>query len=359
MRLEQSRDSACKEKYDTQLNFRAGSGPVQITVRCYSNSASRGIGVQIEMLDVLKNRLLQGGPKSGALRAAFRLQAAMSGVRMRVHDGRIYLRRGQQEIVLGDRDIISVPFVVHEWGSFFETLEPAERDGREALDFSEPGLHRYRKHGLSFYAPSLAEEDSMEAYTSSYCPQPGDIVWDAGANAGLTAYFFSQLVGPAGKVIAFEPDETNYGFLLRNIELHKLENVVPVKAAVSDETGTATFCMDGTMGAGLTKTLAHSDQQHSRVVETLSPEDACARFGGVPRYIKMDIEGAELSVIAACKTLLEKNPIHLVIESNHVVDGKYTAGPLEAILGGIGYKAWSSDKYGQLFTWAAPPSGKP
>jgi len=57
----------------------AGSDPVQVTVRCYSNSAGNGIGVQIEMLDVLKTRLLQGGPKSPALRAAFRLQAAMSG----------------------------------------------------------------------------------------------------------------------------------------------------------------------------------------------------------------------------------------------------------------------------------------
>ena len=315
-------------------------------------------GVRIEMLDILKNRLLQGGPKSAALRGAFRVQAMLNGVRMRIQDGRIVLTRGRQEIVLGDRDIISVPFVVHEWPRFFETLELVARDGRETLDFSEPGLHRYRKHGLSFYAPSLAEEDSMEAYTSSYLPQVGDIVWDAGANAGLTAYFFSQLVGATGKVIAFEPDETNYEFLLRNIELHKLENVVPVKAALSDETGTATFCMDGTMSAGLTKTLAHCDQQHSRMVETLSPEDACARFGGVPRYIKMDIEGAELSVIAACKALLEKNPIHLVIESNHVVDGKYTAGPLEVILGGIGYKAWSSDKFGQLFTWAEPPVQK-
>jgi len=306
------------------------------------------------MIDVLKRELLRGGPQSPALRAAFRLQAAMNGVRMHVHDGRIALRRGQQEIVLGDRDIISVPFVVHSWQSFFETLEAVQRNGRETLDFSEAGLHRYRKYGLSFYAPSLAEEDSMEAYTSSYCPHSGDVVWDAGANAGLTAYFFSQMVGPTGKVIAFEPDDTNFDFLLRNIELHKLENVVPVKAAVSDETGTATFCMDGTMSAGLTKTLAHSDVQHSRTVETLSPEDACARFDGVPQYIKMDIEGAELSVIAACKPLLQENPIHLAIESNHVVDGKYTAGPLEAIFSEIGYKAWSSDKYGQLFTWAEP-----
>lgn len=280
------------------------------------------------MLDAVKKRLLQAGPNSAVLREAFRLQAAISNVRMRIEQDRIALRRGEQKIVLGMRDMMSVPFVVHEWERYFKALEPAEIGEASVLDFSEPRLHRYRKHGLSFYVPSLAEEDSMEAYTSSYCPRPGDVVWDAGANAGFTAYFFSQLVGPAGKVYAFEPDDTNFECLLRNIELHRLQNVVPVKAALSDETGTAMFCMDGTMNAGLTKTLGHSAEE-SRIVETLSPADACGRFCAVPNYIKMDIEGAELSVIAGSRRFLESNPVHLVIESNHTVDGKFTDKPLE------------------------------
>jgi FkbM family methyltransferase len=306
------------------------------------------------MLTALKNRLLQAGPNSAIVFQAFRLQALKDGIRLKRADGVIVMTKGSQRVLLNPRDTISVPFMVHLWGLFFETLEGERRNGHTVLDFSQPALHRYRKTGLSFYSPSIAEDECMDAYVTSYAPQPADVVWDVGAYAGMTTYMFAQMVGPAGKVIAFEPDETNYRFLLRNIELHKLENVVPVKAALSDATGKATFCMDGTMGAGLTKTLAHSDQQHSRMVEALSPEDACARFGGVPRYIKMDIEGAELSVVAACRTLLKEHPVHLVIESNHVVDGEYTASPLESILSGIGYKAWSSDKFGQLFTWAKP-----
>src|SRR6185437_8060371 len=306
------------------------------------------------MLRALKNRLLKAGPNSAVVFQAFRLQALMRGIRLRKTDGVIVMTKGRQRILLSPRDTVSVPFVGHLWKLFFDTIEGVQRGECRVLDFSQPALHRYRRTGLSFFSPSIAEDDCMDAYQSSYRPAEGDIVWDVGAYAGMTTFMFAKMVGPTGRVIAFEPDDTNFDFLLRNIELHKLENVVPVKAAVSDETGTATFCMDGTMSAGLTKTLAHSDVQHSRTVETLSPEDACARFDGVPQYIKMDIEGAELSVIAACKPLLQENPIHLAIESNHVVDGKYTAGPLEAIFSEIGYKAWSSDKYGQLFTWAEP-----
>jgi FkbM family methyltransferase len=306
------------------------------------------------MLTGLKNRLLQGGPNSAVLRQAFRLQAAMHGVSMRVSEGVISLTRGQRRIVLGKRDVISVPFVVHEWDRFFETLEGDERGGVTLLDFSQPGLHRYRQHGVSLYAPSLAEDDSMDAYTASYRPQPGDVVWDVGAHAGMTSYFLAQMVGPAGKVFAFEPDDTNYDFLLRNIEMHGLANVTPVKAALSEKTGTANFCMDGTMSAGLSDTLSYTDAKNIKVVETLSLSDACGRFGCVPDYAKLDIEGAELSVVANSFDFLKEHPIHLSIESNHIVDGKFTAGPLEELLGGAGYRAWSSDKYGQLFTWAEP-----
>jgi FkbM family methyltransferase len=251
------------------------------------------------VLTNLKNRLLRGGPNSPVLRQAFRLQAAVNGVRMHVADGVISLTRGRRRIVLGKRDVISVPFAVHEWDRFFDTLVGDVSGGMTVLDFSQPGLHRYRKHGVSLYAPSLAEDDSMDAYTASYRPQPGDVVWDVGAHAGMTAYFLAQMVGPAGKVFAFEPDETNYEFLLRNIEMHRLANVTPVKAALSDKTGTASFCMDGTMSAGLSDTLSYSDAKNIKVVKTLSLRDACERYGCVPNYAKLDIEGAELSVVAS------------------------------------------------------------
>jgi FkbM family methyltransferase len=308
------------------------------------------------MLTSLKNRLLRSGPKSFVLLQAFRLQAAAHGVRMHVSDGRISLVRGRREVILGARDVISVPFVVHEWDKFFDTLEGQTRDDRTVLDFSVPALHRYRKRGLSFYAPSLAEDDSMEAYTSSYLPQPGDVVWDVGAHAGMSAYFLAQMVGPTGEVYAFEPDETNYEYLLRNIEKHELSNVRPVKAALSDKTGTATFCMDGTMSAGLSDSLSYAAAENSRVVQTLGLKDACEQFGAVPNYIKMDIEGAELSVVAGGLDFLKENPIHMSIESNHLVGGKFTSGPLEKLFDSVGYRAWSSDKFGQLFTWAEPPT---
>jgi FkbM family methyltransferase len=309
----------------------------------------------MSIVDRVKSRLLQAGPESSALRLAFRLQAAMHGTWMRSSGNKISLRRKQREIILGPRDMILIPFAVHMWDTHFDTLEGELRNGRTVLDFSQPALHRYRKSGLSFHFPSFAEEDAMDAYTAAYHPQPGDVVWDVGANAGTTTYFFAQMVGPTGKVYAFEPDETNYAFLMQNLELHQVTNVVPVKAALSGTTGTAMFCMDGTMCAGLSDSLAITASKLNVEVETITLQDACDRFGSVPNYVKMDIEGAEVDVIKGAQSFLRDHSIHFAIESNHMVDGQLTDGPLEKLLGGVGYHAWSSEEFGQLFTWAEPP----
>lgn len=329
-----------------------------------SLTLSRDISIQhtvtpeerLTIANAFKSKLLRGGPRSAVLLQAFRLQAALHGISMRIADGRITLTRRNRQVVLNARDAVSVPFIVHQWQLFSDTLESQLQNGTFVLDFSRPALHRYRKSGLDFYAPSIAEDDCMDAYTTSYHPQPGDIVWDVGAHAGMSSYFLAQMVGPTGRVFAFEPDDTNYEFLLRNIELHHLDNVTPIKAALSDRTGTATFCMDGTMGAGLSESLLYTSADLSREVKTLSLPDACEQFGSTPTYIKMDIEGAELSTIASSLDFLSRQPIHFSIESNHRVDGQFTAAPLEKAFARIGYHSWSSDKFGQLFTWATPPS---
>jgi FkbM family methyltransferase len=279
----------------------------------------------------------------------------MAGIWMHNSGGKISLTKGKREIILGVRDIFLVPFAVHLWNQHFDTLEAQTRNGREVLDFSEPAIHRFRKSGLAFHFPSFAEEDAMDAYTAAYTPKAGDVVWDAGANAGTTAYSLAQMVGPTGKVYAFEPDDTNYEFLLRNMELHKVTNVVPIKAALSGKTGTALFCMDGTICAGLSDAVWFTASKRNVEVETLTFKDACDKLGSVPNYVKMDIEGAELDVIAGAQEYLKGHRVNFAIESNHIVGGELTSAPLDLIFGKAGYRAWSSDEFGQRFTWAVPP----
>lgn len=66
---------------------------------------------------------------------------------------------------------------------------------------------------------------------------PDGTVYDVGAHAGFFTLLASQLVGPGGRVVAFEPDPGNRSYLERHIRLNRVGNVTIVDAAVSDRTG--------------------------------------------------------------------------------------------------------------------------
>lgn len=303
--------------------------------------------------------LLNLGPRHPLLRAAIRMQARLLGFRVSVDRGRVKLRKARECAIFSAVNYPSIPAVCHMWDHIFSSMVTTQTDGMLVLDFSQPALHTYRRSGVSFYFPGVVEEDASDYYTREYKPAPGDVVWDVGANAGATTYFFSKMVGEQGTVFAFEPDGQNFEYLLRNIEMHRLSNVVPLQIAMASRTGRQTFSMTGTVGSGLVGRTQCADSELSREVETISFADACTRFGG-PAFVKMDIEGAELEVISGALELLRRERIHLAIETEHRVDGKFTSGPINSMLAGIGYRISTGSPTGEQFTWATPPaSGEP
>jgi FkbM family methyltransferase len=305
-------------------------------------------------LQLIKDYLVRLGPDHVLVRTALRFHARRRGYQVEFADNCIALQKGARTMILGAAQYVQVPIMLECYDLFFNTVEGQAVGGRTVLDFSKPGLHRYVKSRAAFYFPSVPEDDVMDAYTHSYTPQPGDVVWDAGAHAGATAYFLAQMVGPAGRVYAFEPDDLNYEYLTRNIDLHKLQNVIPVKKALAGSSGTAEFNMDGTMSAGLSEYLVYSEARHFKTVSTISLPDACEELGAVPKYVKMDIEGAEVAMIDGAQSFLKTHPVHFAIESYHRIDGELTCKPLERLFLGIGYGVRSSNQFGQMFTWAGP-----
>ena len=63
----------------------------------------------------------------------------------------------------------------------------------------------------------------------------GDWVVDVGANVGHYTKKFSELVGPSGRVIAFEPVPTTFSLLSANTERFTHLNVTLINAAVSNK----------------------------------------------------------------------------------------------------------------------------
>ncbi|WP_324667128.1 FkbM family methyltransferase [Mycobacterium canetti] len=305
-------------------------------------------------MQFIKDYLVRLGPDHVLVRIALRLNARLHGFKIAYPNDCIALCKGDREMILGKAQYVQVPWMMGCYDLYFNTIEGESVSGRTVLNFSKPGMHRYIKSQVSFYFPSIPEDDVIDAYTDGYKPQPGDIVWDAGAHAGASSYFLAQMVGPSGKVYAFEPDEHNYQYLTKNIALHELINVIPVKKALAGTTGTARFCMDGTMSAGLADYLVYSDERLYQTVSTISFADACAELGEIPKFVKMDIEGAEVDLVECAQDFLRDHPIHFSIESDLCVNGEPMYKTLERLFTGIGYKTRSSDAFGQMFTWADP-----
>jgi len=304
------------------------------------------------MIQRLKDYLVGRGPRSRVVRWALQLYCWRKRFALAFPNTRIAVRKGFREIVLSEKDFYLVPITLEMFEQTFEDLEPTARGNWAVLDFSGPGAHRYRRHGITLTFPGFAEDDSIAGYTQWYTPKPGDLVFDIGAHAGFTTCMFARMVVPGGHVVAFEPDQNSRTYLESNLREQQITNVTIVGKAIDARTGSAYFNADGTMGAGLVEHSMYGDTGRRVVVETLSLADACVTFG-TPQFVKMDIEGAELAVIESAAEFLKAHSIQLAFDSYHRLrDGRFTWMLLEPLLASLEYEVASSAEFGQMFTWA-------
>jgi FkbM family methyltransferase len=269
----------------------------------------------------------------------------------RFDDSVIELQRGQRIIKLHSRHFPFIRDIADNFDSLFSTLESTDN----TLDFSVPAVHRYIPSGLEFFMSSMPEEiAAIDSYFIHASPQPGSLVFDIGANCGVTAHRLATMTGPTGRVIAFEPDPVNHAALLENIRRHNLTNVIPVRKGIAPETGRLTFNCEGTLGAGLASFIARPTVGDAKVIECLSLADAVKQFGQ-PSFVKMDVEGAELAVLNSNADFLKRCRCPYALDTAHIVDGRATAERVEEIFRACGYKTGTEHKYGSyVTTWAVP-----
>lgn len=159
------------------------------------------------------------------------------------------------------------------------------------------------------------EEETTKLFKSIV--KEGDIVVDIGANIGYYTLMASSLVGPSGKVYAFEPDPINHSLLVKNIELNGFSNIVTEQKAVSDKNGKLKFYLNkDDVGA-------HTLYQPKFSCDVLDVEsirlDDYFSSKKIPiNFIKMDIEGAELAALLGMPNIIQANPGLKVVAEFHL-----------------------------------------
>ena len=81
-------------------------------------------------------------------------------------------------------------------------------------------------------------------------PSTGEVVIDVGAHIGLYAIKASKLVGKNGFIVAIEPDEENFKFLVWNLRINRVKNIIPVRCALGDFSGFSKFYVSFQVGHG-------------------------------------------------------------------------------------------------------------
>lgn len=133
----------------------------------------------------------------------------------------------------------------------------------------------------------------------------GDGVIDVGAHTGRHLVNFIECVGDSGHIIAFEPLAFAYDHLRSR---YRRPNVVLKNAALSDTEGLVSFVhAQGTPEeSDLLERVYNSPQEAKPHVIEVTAEKLDRYVDEIPRlkYIKIDVEGGEMNVLAGGTRML-------------------------------------------------------
>ncbi len=147
------------------------------------------------------------------------------------------------------------------------------------------------------------KQDAFEISLMKKYIAPGDTVLDIGANIGFYAEILSGCVGNKGRVHCFEPDLTNFKHL--KARCAPLQNVSINNKAVADSTKTLKIYTSKQLNVDH-RTYKPDDYDQEIDIDAVAIDDYLA--GASVQFIKMDIQGFEMSAVKGMvKTLQSPN----------------------------------------------------
>lgn len=146
---------------------------------------------------------------------------------------------------------------------------------------------------------------------------------DVGANIGLYSLALSALA-PRGRVFAFEPSPGSFEYLERNVEANGLANVESFQLALGDQADATVHFHDIPFFTAGSFTVDDDSFLTSEVLGSSYFEapattlDSFVAEHGIERVdlVKIDVEGAELSVLDGAKETLSALRPKVVLEFN-------------------------------------------
>jgi FkbM family methyltransferase len=187
--------------------------------------------------------------------------------------------------------------------------------------------------------------------------KPGATVLDIGANIGAHTLQLARLVGPAGRVLSFEPTAFAFAKLRRNLELNPQiagrvtalqcfltaadDKALPQSVYSSWALARSAEAHEKHLGLSMATAGAHS-----ATLDRVLAERAIERVD----LVKLDVDGFECEVLAGAANMIERNRPTFVMEiiPYGLVEQGASLGRLLDFLGRFGYRLYDERTERQL-----------
>lgn len=185
------------------------------------------------------------------------------------------------------------------------------------LSFGKIKLWVDLEDGLGWYFFVYRNYEPYETSLIQQVVRPGMTILDVGAHVGYYTLLLALSVGETGKVIAFEPEPSNFELLRRNVLLNRLSNVICEQAAVLDHEGRTTLYLSSINKGDHRVFDARDDDRFNSgrprsmvLVQTIMIDKYLRDHRIKADLVKMDIQGAEmLALRGMTDTLSDPNVV--------------------------------------------------
>ena len=198
-------------------------------------------------------------------------------------------------------------FTLHRFGLKEEAVATLFFGKRLRLPLSDPNARRIYFMGTL----GVPRERALTAFLCRTV-RPTDVFYDVGASFG----FYSFLMGAGiegGEVHAFEANDRVYQYLRENTHG---THIHPVHVAVQNTPGTATFydSITDSSSSSLLKAADRDADAYAAQTVTATTLDQYVKTHTPPTVVKIDVEGAELSVLQGGEDTLRHHKPIIILE---------------------------------------------
>lgn len=141
----------------------------------------------------------------------------------------------------------------------------------------------------------------------------GDVFINVGAHIGYFSLLAASRVGNEGHVFAFEPAPANFHLLLKNITLNKCENITAIRRAVLEKEKKVNLYFSDT-NTGDHRVYKPSEKRKFIEIDAINLDNFFDKRNKRIDFIKIDVQGSEMSVLKGMKKILKKKTLKMFIE---------------------------------------------